>query len=116
MSNIPSTLANPPKGDEPTKIYLFSDWDINLSNDKKDDEIKEEEEKVIQPRDDSGDQIMEEEKSLNNDFFSDISIDTNAGGLFGENKTNRSLRANEKNKKFLILLGNKSKKKSKCGK
>jgi hypothetical protein len=54
---------------------------------------------------------MEEEKSLNNDFFSDISIDTNAGGLFGENKTNRSLRANEKNKRFLILLGNKSKKK-----
>ena len=111
VSNIPSTLANPPKGDEPTKIYLFSDWDINLSNDKKDDEIKEEEEKVIQPRDDSGDQIMEEEKSLNNDFFSDISIDTNAGGLFQDKKTNRSMRTLDKNKKVLILLGNKTKKK-----
>ena len=111
VSNIPSTLANPPKGDAPTKIYLFSDWDINLSNDKKDDEIKEEEEKVIQPRDDSGDQIMEEEKSLNNDFFSDISIDTNAGGLFQDKKTNRSMRTLDKNKKVLILLGNKTKKK-----
>ena len=111
VSNIPTTLANPPKGDAPTKIYLFSDWDINLSNDKKDGEAKEEEEKVIQPRDDSGDQIMEEEKSLNNDFFSDISIDTNAGGLFQDKKTNRSLRTLDKNKKVLILLGNKTKKK-----
>ena len=110
VPNIPATLANPPKTDTPTKIYLFSDWDINLSNGNKDDEIKEEE-KIIQPRDDSGDQIMEEEKSLNNDFFSDISIDTNAGGLFQEKKTNRSLRTLDKNKKILILLGNKSKKK-----
>ena len=112
VPNLPSTLANPPKGDSRTKIYLFSDWVLNLpNNNRKEDLNSGEEEKVIQPRDDSGDQIMEEEKSLNNDFFSDISIDTNAGGLFGENKTNRSLRANEKNKRFLILLGNKSKKK-----
>ena len=112
VPNLPSTLANPPKGDSRTKIYLFSDWLLNLpNNNRKEDLNSGEEEKVIQPRDDSGDQIMEEEKSLNNDFFSDISIDTNAGGLFGENKTNRSLRANEKNKRFLILLGNKSKKK-----
>ena len=109
VSNVSQIIANPPKGDNKTKIYLFSDWVLNLP--KKEELNAEEEEKVIQPRDDSGEQIMEEEKSLNNDFFSDISIDTNAGGLFGENKTNRSLRANEKNKKFLILLGNKSKKK-----
>ena len=110
VSNVSQIIANPPKGDNKTKIYLFSDWVLNLPK-KEDLNAEEEEEMVIQPRDDSGDQIMEEEKSLNNDFFSDISIDTNAGGLFGENKTNRSLRANEKNKKFLILLGNKSKKK-----
>ena len=110
VSNVSQIIANPPKGDNKTKIYLFSDWVLNLPK-KEELNSEEEEEKVIQPRDDSGDQIMEEEKSLNNDFFSDISIDTNAGGLFGDNKTNRSLRANEKNKKFLILLGNKSKKK-----
>ena len=110
VSNVSQIIANPPKGDNKTKIYLFSDWVLNLPK-KEELNAEEEEEKVIQPRDDSGDQIMEEEKSLNNDFFSDISIDTNAGGLFGDNKTNRSLRANEKNKKFLILLGNKSKKK-----
>ena len=53
---------------------------------------------------------MEEEKSFNNDFFSDISIDTNAGGLFPDKRTNRSLRALEKSKRVLILLGNKAKK------
>ena len=52
---------------------------------------------------------MEEEKSFNNDFFSDISIDTNAGGLYPDKRTNRSLRALEKSKKVLILLGNKLK-------
>ena len=91
ISNVSQIIANPPKGDNKTKIYLFSDWVLNLPK-KEELNSEEEEEKVIQPRDDSGDQIMEEEKSLNNDFFSDISIDTNAGGLFGENKTNRSLR------------------------
>ena len=112
VSNLPPILANPPKEDSRTKIYLFSDWVVNLpNNNRKDDLNSSEEEKAIQPRDDSGEQIMEEEKSLNNDFFSDISIDTNVGGLFGETKTNRCLRANEKNKRFLILLGNKSKKK-----
>ena len=111
--DLPPTNANPPKADSPTKIYLFSDWNLSLNKkDKEKEPNVEEEEKVIQPRDDSGDQIMEEEKSLNNDFFSDnISIDTNAGGLFNEKKTNRSLRAAEKNKKVLILLGNKIKKK-----
>ena len=106
-----STLANPPKSDSPTRIYLYSDWD--LSNIQKGKEPVEEEEKVIQPRDDSGDQIMEEEKSLNNDIFSNVSIDTNAGGLFNDKKTNRSLRAAEKNKKVLILLGNNMKTKKK---
>ena len=106
-----STLANPPKSDSPTRIYLYSDWD--LSNIQKGKEPVEEEEKVIQPRDDSGDQIMEEEKSLNNDIFSNVSIDTNAGGLFNDKKTNRSLRAAEKNKKVLILLGNNLKTKKK---
>jgi hypothetical protein len=109
--NIPkstSILANPPKLDSPTRIYLYSDWDLNAGK-----EPVEEEEKVIQPRDDSGDQIMEEEKSLNNDIFSNVSIDTNAGGLFNDKKTNRSLRAAEKNKKVLILLGNNMKTKKK---
>ena len=109
--NIPkstSILANPPKSDSPTRIYLYSDWDLNAGK-----EPVEEEEKVIQPRDDSGDQIMEEEKSLNNDIFSNVSIDTNAGGLFNDKKTNRSLRAAEKNKKVLILLGNNMKTKKK---
>ena len=112
--NIPkrsSTLANPPKADSPTRIYLYSDWDLNAAQ--KGKEPVEEEEKVIQPRDDSGDQIMEEEKSLNNDIFSNVSIDTNAGGLFNDKKTNRSLRAAEKNKKVLILLGNNMKTKKK---
>ncbi len=112
--NIPkrsSTLANPPKADSPTRIYLYSDWDLNAVQ--KGKEPVEEEKKVIQPRDDSGDQIMEEEKSLNNDIFSNVSIDTNAGGLFNDKKTNRSLRAAEKNKKVLILLGNNMKTKKK---
>ena len=92
VSNLPTSipLANPPKLEDNFKIYLFADWNMNLSNSTKKEEPQDEEEKVIQPRDDSGDQIMEEEKSLNNDFFSDnnISIDTNAGGLFQEGRTN----------------------------
>ena len=113
ISNLPSihTLANPPKLEDNSRIYLFADWNTNLSNiSKKQEEPIDEQEKVIQPRDDSGDQIMEEEKSFNNDFFSDISIDTNAGGLFPDKRTNRSLRALEKSKRVLILLGNKAKK------
>ena len=113
ISNLPSihTLANPPKLEDNSRIYLFADWNTNLSNiTKKQEEPIDEQEKVIQPRDDSGDQIMEEEKSFNNDFFSDISIDTNAGGLFPDKRTNRSLRALEKSKRVLILLGNKAKK------
>ena len=117
VSNLPTTipLANPPKLEDNFKIYLFADWNMNLSNSTKKEEPQDEEEKVIQPRDDSGDQIMEEEKSLNNDFFSDnnISIDTNAGGLFQEGRTNRSLRALEKSKKVMILLGNRLKKNKK---
>jgi hypothetical protein len=114
ISNLPSTmqtLANPPKMEDTFRLYLFADWNLNLSNSTKKDEPIDEGEKVIQPRDDSGDQIMEEEKSFNNDFFSDISIDTNAGGLYPDKRTNRSLRALEKSKKVLILLGNKLKKK-----
>ena len=92
VSNLPTSipLANPPNIEDNFKIYLFADWNMNLSNSTKKEEPQDEEEKVIQPRDDSGDQIMEEEKSLNNDFFSDnnISIDTNAGGLFQEGRTN----------------------------
>ena len=113
ISNLPSihTLANPPKLEDNSRIYLFADWNTNLSNiTKKQEDPIDEQEKVIQPRDDSGDQIMEEEKSFNNDFFSDISIDTNAGGLFPDKRTNRSLRALEKSKRVLILLGNKAKK------
>ena len=110
IPEAPQVVANPPKSDKRTKIYLFSDWNTNFPSKSKDLNISEEE-KVIQPRDDSGDQIMEEEKSLNNDIISDISIDTNAGGLFQEKKTNRNLKAVEKNKKVLILLGNKTKKK-----
>ena len=113
ISNLPSihTLANPPKLEDNSRIYLFADWNTNLSSiTKKQEEPVDEQEKVIQPRDDSGDQIMEEEKSFNNDFFSDISIDTNAGGLFPDKRTNRSLRALEKSKRVLILLGNKAKK------
>ena len=114
ISNLPSTmqtLANPPKMEDTSKLYLFADWNLNLSNSTKKDEPIDEEEKVIQPRDESGDQIMEEEKSFNNDFFSDISIDTNVGGIYPDKRTNRSLRALEKSKKVLILLGNKLKKK-----
>ena len=117
VSNLPTTipLANPPKLEDNFKIYLFADWNMNLSNSTEKEEPQDEEEKVIQPRDDSDDQIMEEEKSLNNDFFSDnnISIDTNAGGLFQEGRTNRSLRALEKSKKVMILLGNRLKKNKK---
>ena len=67
---------------------------------------------IIQPRDDSGEEIVSEEKSFTNDFFSNISIDTNAGGsLFPNKRLNRNLKALEKKKKVLILLGNKGKKK-----
>ena len=114
ISSLPSvhTLANPPKLEDKSRLYLFADWNTDLSNIvKKEEEPVDEQEKVIQPRDDSGDQIMEEEKSLNNDFFSDISIDTNAGGLLPDKRTNRSLRALEKSKRVLILLGNKLQKK-----
>ena len=79
ISNLPVTSANPPKEDSRTKIYFFSDWKIKLANNVKKEDLNKEEEKVIQPRDDSGDQIMEGENSLN--------------------------------KRVLILLGNKSKKK-----
>ena len=58
-------MANPPKNNFRTKIYLFSDWKLNLANNVKKEDLNKEEEKVIQPRDDSGDQKMEGENSLN---------------------------------------------------
>ena len=114
IKDLPN-VANPPKAEDDTnRIYLFADWNMNLPGEEKNEaqQAPNEREIIIQPRDDSGEEIVSEEKSFTNDFFSNISIDTNAGGsLFPNKRLNRNLKALEKKKKVLILLGNKGKKK-----
>ena len=114
----PSLIANPPK-DSNTRIYLYSDWNLDLKylntdddNNNNNNKAPKISEAVIQPRDDAEDQILEEERSFNKDDFnfSDISIDTNAGGIFPD-KLRNSQRTFNKDKKVLILVGNKGKKK-----
>ena len=117
LSKKTMLLGNPPPKDNNTRIYLYSDWNLDLKNLNTDDnnnnskEIPKINEEVIQPRDDAEDQILEEEKSFNKDDFnfSDISLDTNAGGIFTDkrNANRNSQRILEKNKKVLILVGNK---------
>ena len=106
-------VANPPKEEKTTRIFLFSDWNLDLKSSTNKNPNLNLNEEVIQPRDESEDQILEEEKSVNKDVFnlSDISIDTNAGGLFPDKNSNRNSKILEKNKRVLILLGNKPKKK-----
>ena len=76
-----------------------------------------ENEVYIQPRDDDDDQqLTEEERSYiidENVNFSDVSIDTNVGGM----NLRSDKKYNEKpNRKILILLNNKGDKKSKSKK
>ena len=106
-------VANPPKEENTARIFLFSDWNLDLKSSTNKNPNLNLNEEVIQPRDESEDQILEEEKSVNKDVFnlSDISIDTNAGGLFPDKNSNRNSKILEKNKRVLILLGNKPKKK-----
>ena len=108
FTKLPKNLSNPPKKNN---IMIFSDWVKTLTK-----RNQAEGEVFIQPRDDDNEQLFEEEKSYTNDngILSDISIDTNVGGM-NYNKLNKNY--NEKpNKKILILLNNKEKKKSKLQK
>ena len=102
---LPKSVSNPPK----KALMILSDWDkIKKSTNQSENEV------FIQPRDDDDDQLMEEERSYINDVnFSDVSIDTNVGGMNLRSEKNY----NEKpNKKILILLNNKGGKKSKSQK
>ena len=102
---LPKSISNPPK----KALMILSDWDkIKKSTNQSENEV------FIQPRDDDDDQLMEEERSYINDVnFSDVSIDTNVGGMNLRSEKNY----NEKpNKKILILLNNKGGKKSKSQK
>jgi hypothetical protein len=111
--NIVKNIHNPPK-----KAFLImnTDWVKEL----KDVKNKNENEIYVQPRDDAEDQLLEEEKSYNNeDIFntSSLSIDTNVGGVNIKNvNTADKLAIKEKTdtKKVIILLSkNKNKNKVK---
>ena len=101
--NLPKILSNPPK----RTIMMFSDWNkrINKKN-------ESEEEVFIQPRDDADEQLLEEERTYSNEENDNsISIDTDVGGdLTKKGKNNLS---EKPDRKILILLKNKSSKKSK---
>ena len=109
ITKFPKIISNPPKK---TTLILLSDW---IQTKKK---INQSENEVyIQPRDDDDDQqLTEEERSYiidENVNFSDVSIDTNVGGM----NLRSDKKYNEKpNRKILILLNNKGDKKSKSKK
>ena len=109
ITKFPKIISNPPKK---TTLILLSDW---IQTKKK---INQSENEVyIQPRDDDDEQqLTEEERSYiidDNINFSDVSIDTNVGGM----NLRSDKKYNEKpNRKILILLNNKGDKKSKSKK
>ena len=109
--NIIKNTYNPPKK---SSLLLITDWERNLRNLNN----LNEHEIYVQPRDDAEDQLLEEEKSYNNeDIFntSSVSIDTNVGGVnIKKGPDKLILKEKVDNKKVLILLGkNKNKNKDK---
>jgi len=111
ITNIIKNTYNPPKK---SSLLLITDWERNLRNL---NNINEHE-IYVQPRDDAEDQLLEEEKSYNNeDIFntSSVSIDTNVGGVnIKKGPDKLILKEKVDNKKVLILLGkNKNKNRDK---
>ena len=109
--NIIKNTYNPPKK---SSLLLITDWARNLRNLNN----LNEHEIYVQPRDDAEDQLLEEEKSYNNeDIFntSSVSIDTNVGGgNIKKGPDKLILKEKVDNKKVLILLGkNKNKNRDK---
>ena len=111
--NITNNMHNPPKR---AFLIMNTDWDKELRNVR----TNNENEIYVQPRDDADDQLLEEEKSYNNDDIfntSSLSIDTNVGGINIKNiNTADKLTLKEKvdTKKVIILLSkNKNKNKDK---
>ena len=105
---LPKSMSNPPKK---AALMLFSDW-----NQTKKKINQSENEVFIQPRDEDDEQLTEEERSYiidDNINFSDVSIDTNVGGM--NLRTDKNYKE-KPNRKILILLNNKGDKKSKSQK
>ena len=109
IKNINKNInSNPPKK---TALVIMTDWEKNVKDYK--DGI--ENEIYVQPRDDAEDQLLEEEKSYDNEgnFFdtSSLSIDTNVGGVIKNISTGNKMNIKEKanQRKVLILLNNKNK-------
>ena len=105
ITKMPKGIGNPPK----KMLKLFSDWAMTKKN-----KNESEGEVYIQPRDDDDEQLLEEEKSYSNfdNNLSNVSIDTNVGGLNLKNSAGNKL-SEKPNRKILILLNNKDNKKSK---
>ena len=109
IKNINKNInSSPPKK---TTLVIMTDWEKNV----KDYKDGVENEIYVQPRDDAEDQLLEEEKSYDNDgnFFdtSSLSIDTNVGGVIKNISTGNKMNLKEKanQRKVLILLNNKNK-------
>ena len=109
IKNINKNInSSPPKK---SNLIIMSDWEKNIKDYK--DNI--ENEIYVQPRDDAEDQLLEEEKSYDNEgnFFdtSSLSIDTNVGGVIKNISTGNKMNIKEKanQRKVLILLNNKNK-------
>ena len=103
-------MSNPPKK---SILKIITDWDKILGR----NNLEDEEEIYVQPRDDADDQLLEEERSYENDGniidLSGLSIDTNVGGAIRNISTGNKLKEKADQKKVLILLSNKGKNKSK---
>ena len=103
-------MSNPPKK---SILKIITDWGKILGR----NNLEDEEEIYVQPRDDADDQLLEEERSYENDGniidLSGLSIDTNVGGAIRNISTGNKLKEKADQKKVLILLSNKGKNKSK---
>ena len=111
-ANRPINMSNPPKKKENIFLKFITDWTKPIHNGK----IGDEEEIFVQPRDEAEDQLLEEERSFAGENILDISglsIDTNVGGAIKGVSTGNKIREKVDQKKVLILLSNKGKKKSK---
>ena len=98
---LPKKVTNPPK----KQLAIITDWDKSL---KKRNET--ENEVYIQPRDDDDEQLLEEEKSYDNDIMDlmNVSIDTNVEGA--NLKTGKNILSEKPEKRILILLNVKGEK------
>ena len=103
-------MSNPPKK---SILKIITDWGKILGR----NNLEDEDEIYVQPRDDADDQLLEEERSYENDGniidLSGLSIDTNVGGAIRNISTGNKLKEKADQKKVLILLSNKGKNKSK---